>query len=407
MNNISIALLVGTVSMLTSAIVFPVALKFAKKHGIVDNPDARKLQRVPVPVFGGIVVYSGILTGGSVLLMLLPNTTLVWGLVVMTVMMGIGIWDDVKDISASLRFLIETLLVIGFISVTGVYIDDLHGLWGIHELAPEVGVPLSIFTGVGIINAINLIDGVDGYSSGYGILASLCFAIAFWAVWSIVMTCILLVIIGALLPFFLHNVFGVRSRMFIGDAGTLMLGALMVVMSFCSMSSHGKMAQMEQCGFCIPAFLVAVGCIPIFDTIRVMIMRILKGGSPFNPDKTHLHHLFIDMGFSHLGAALFILLVNAIIVLIWLLSWKVGLSQDVQMYIVLSLGLLMTFGFYKFMKVQQDSGQNGTKLWQTMCRLGEWTHREHKHSWEVIREFVDGPMMGVKYKTKTDVADFK
>ena len=394
MNNIYIALLVGMASILTSAFVFPLALRFAKKHGIVDNPDARKLQRVPVPVFGGIVVYVGILAGSLLLMCLMPNTILMWGLVAMAVMMGIGMWDDIKNISASLRFLIETLLIIGFISITDIYIDDLHGLWGIHELKPEIGVPLSIFAGVGIVNAINLIDGVDGYSSGYGIMASLCFAIAFWSVWSPVLVCMAIAIIGALVPFFLHNVFGVRSRMFIGDSGTLMLGMLMVVLSFYAISSKSSLATMEQHNFCIPAFLVAVGCIPLFDTIRVMTMRILRGSSPFIPDKTHLHHLFIDMGFSHLGAALFILLVNAMVVATWFLSWKAGASLDVQMYIVLALGWMVTFGFYKFMKVQQNSGQDGTRLWQTMCRMGNWTHRENKHSWEVIKDFMDGPMMG-------------
>ena len=394
MSNTFIALLAGVVAMVTSATVFPLALRFAKKHGIVDNPDARKLQRVPVPVFGGIVVYVGILAGSLLLMFFMLNTILMWGLVAMAIMMGIGIWDDIKNISASLRFLIETLLVIGFISITDIYIDDLHGLWGIHELKPEVGVSLSILAGVGIINAINLIDGVDGYSSGYGIMACLCFAIAFWSVWNPVLVCIAIVIIGALLPFFLHNVFGSRSRMFIGDSGTLMLGMLMVVLSFYAISGKSSLATMEQHNFCIPAFLVAVGCIPLFDTIRVMTMRIIRGSSPFKPDKTHLHHLFIDMGFSHLGAALFILLVNAMVVVTWFLSWKAGASLDVQMYIVLALGLLVTFGFYKFMKVQQNSGQDGTKLWQAMCRLGDWTHRENKHSWEVIRDFMDGPMMG-------------
>ncbi|MCH5175588.1 MAG: undecaprenyl/decaprenyl-phosphate alpha-N-acetylglucosaminyl 1-phosphate transferase [Prevotellaceae bacterium] len=394
MSNVFIAILVGIVSMVTSAIVFPMALRFAKKHGIVDNPNARKLQRIPVPVFGGIVVYVGILAGSLLLMFLMPNTILMWGLVAMAIMLGIGIWDDVKNISASLRFLIEILLIIGFISITDVYIDNLHGLWGIHELTQEVGVSLSIFAGVGIVNAINLIDGVDGYSSGYGIMACLCFAIAFWSVWSPVLVCMAIVIIGALVPFFLHNVFGVRSRMFIGDSGTLMLGMLMVVMSFYAISSKSSLSTMEQHNFCIPAFLVAVGCIPLLDTIRVMTMRILRGCSPFKPDKTHLHHLFIDMGFSHLGAALFILFVNAMIVLVWLLAWKIGLSIDIQMYIVLSLGLLVTFGFYKFMKVQQYGSQNGTKLWQAMCRLGSWTHCENKHSWKAMREFVDGPMMG-------------
>ena len=401
MDNTYIAILTGLVSMVSSAFIFPSALKFAKRHGIVDNPNARKLQRVPVPVFGGVVVYSGILFGGLLLQVFFPNAMLMWGLVAMTVMLCIGTWDDIRDLPASLRFLIEIALVGGFIWMTGVYIDDLHGLWGIYGLAPWVGIPLSVFTGVGIINAINLIDGVDGYSSGYGMMACLCFAVAFHAVWSPVMVCMALIVIGSLLPFFLHNVFGVRSRMFIGDGGTLMLGMLMVVMSFYSLSSMGSLSSLERRGFCVPAFLVSVGCIPVFDTLRVMTMRTLRGRSPFSPDKTHLHHLFIDMGFSHLGAALSILLLNGLVVLSWFLCWQCGASLEVQMYVVLALGLAVTFGFYKFMKVQQNGGSldadgypEGSGLWHTMCRLGNWTHREDKRFWRVMRDLMDGPMLG-------------
>lgn len=401
MNNTCIAVLVGMVAMITSGSVFPYALRFAKSHGIVDNPNARKLQRVPVPVFGGVVVYSGILIGGLVLLLLLPSTVLAWGLGAMTVMMVIGTWDDIKGLSVILRFLIELLLVAGFILITGVYIDDAHGLWGIHALSPWIGIPLSIVAGVGMINAINLIDGVDGYSSGYGMLACGCFAIAFWTTWSPVMVCMSLVVIGALLPFFFHNVFGAKSRMFIGDGGTLMLGMLMVVMSFYVMSSKGSLDGMEEQGFCVPAFLVAVGCIPLFDTVRVMTMRMLRGKSPFKPDKTHLHHLFIDMGFSHLGAALFILFINAMVVLLWLLTWELGWSIDAQFYMVMGLGFLVTFGFYKFMKVQQNGGPvdeegypEGSPLWYAMCKVGNWTHRENKRSWRFMRRLMDGAMLG-------------
>ena len=403
MKNTILALLVGLVAMVISSCVFPVALRFAKKHGIVDNPNARKLQRVPVPVFGGVVVYMGILTGGLMLQMLIPNVLLLWGMVAMTVMMVIGTWDDIKDLSATLRFAIEILLVGGFIALTGVYIDDLHGLWGINALSPWVGIPLSIFAGVGVINAVNLIDGVDGYSSGYGMMACVCFAIAFWSAWSPVMVCMDMVVIGALLPFFMHNVFGVKSKMFIGDGGTLMLGMMMVVMCFYSMSSMGRLDGMEDKNVCMAAFLLAVTCIPVFDTLRVMTMRIIRGHSPFKPDKTHLHHLFIDMGFSHLGAALFVLFINAMVVLIWVLIWQLGWSLEAQLYTVMILGFLVTFGFYKFMKVQQSGGNvdkegypEGSILWHTMCKVGNWTHRENRRSWRIIREFMDGPMLGRK-----------
>ena len=387
-------------ALLVSFLFYPVVLNYAKKHGIVDNPNARKLQRIPVPVMGGIVVYAGILAGGVVLNLFMHSDVLTFGLVGMTVMMVIGVWDDVKDISATLRFLIEIMLITVFILVTDTYIDDLHGLWGVHELTSWLAYPLSIFIGVGIINAVNLIDGVDGYASGYGMLACACFGFTFWTVWSPVMVCLTLIVIGALIPFFFHNVFGIRSKMFIGDGGTLMLGMLMAVLVFFANSSKQSCDSLADKGVGLCAFTGAVLCIPAFDTARVMTMRILRGSSPFKPDKTHLHHLFIDMGFSHLGAALFILFINFMVVLIWLASWKLGASIEVQTYIVIGLGFAVTFGFYKLMKVQQNGGPvddegypQGTALWHMMVKLGSLTHREDKRFWRVMRYLMDGPML--------------
>ena len=401
MENTTTGILVAVVSLAVSLGMYPLVLKYARTHGIVDNPNARKLQRVPIPVMGGIVVFAGILVGGLMLNAILHSEILICGLIGMTVMMLIGVWDDMKDISATLRFLIEIALVTVFILVTDTYIDDFHGLWGIHELPDFVAYPLSIVAGVGLINAVNLIDGVDGYSSGYGMLASACFGIAFWTVWSPVMTSLTLIVIAALLPFFLHNVFGVKSKMFIGDGGTLMLGMLMTVFTFFAMSSNQQCYKLADDGIGLGAFCLAVLCIPVFDTLRVMTMRILRGTSPFHPDKTHLHHLFIDMGFSHLGAAIFILMINFMVVLIWLASWKLGASVDVQTYIVAVLGFTVTFGFYKFMKVQQNGGPvdeegypQSTKLWHMMVRLGGFTHREDKRFWRTMKSLVDGPLMG-------------
>ena len=190
-----IGLLAMAVAMVTSMVVFPWALKFAREHDIVDNPNARKLQRVPVPVFGGIVVYSGILAGGLVLLAFIWNLVVVYGLIGMTFMLLIGMWDDQKDISATLRFNIEIGLVLAFILLTGVYIDDFHGLWGINKLDDWIAIPLSVVAGVGIINAVNLIDGVDGYSSGYGMMACTLFGLCYWTVWSPTMSSMTLIAI--------------------------------------------------------------------------------------------------------------------------------------------------------------------------------------------------------------------
>lgn len=401
MNNSTISLIVASISFAVSLIAFPFVLKYARAHGIVDCPNARKLQRVPVPVMGGVVVYWGVLVGGVVLELFMHSDILMYGLIGMTVMMLVGVWDDMKDISAALRFLIEASMVTAFMLVTDTYIDDLHGLWGLHKLPDYVAYPLSLVAGVGLINAVNLIDGVDGYSSSYGMLACMSFGVAFWAVWSPVMVKMTMIVFGALVPFFLHNVFGLKSKMFFGDGGTLMLGMLIAVFVFSALSSNQPCEQLANEGIGLCAFTLAVLCIPVFDTLRVMTMRMLRGRSPFKPDKTHLHHLFIDMGFSHLGAAFSIVMINLAVVLIWFASWKLGASIDVQTYIVVALGVAVTFGFYKFMKIQQNGGPvdeegypQGTKLWHRMARLGAITHRENKRTWQVLRDLVDGPLMG-------------
>ena len=395
-----VGLLTFVVAMVTSTVTFPWALTFAKKHGIVDNPNARKLQRIPVPVFGGIVVYCGIVAGGLTLGLFDWNMVLLYVFVGMTFIMGVGMWDDIKDISATLRFFIEVVLVFGFIIQSGVLIDDFHGLWGIHEIDDWIAIPLSVIAGVGVINAVNLIDGVDGYSSGYGIMACTCFGLMYWSVWSHIMVFLTLLVIGALLPFFMHNVFGVKSKMYIGDSGTLMLGMIMTICLFYSLSSKQPGDRLEDKGISLVAFTLAVLCIPVFDTLRVMTNRVLRGKSPFKPDKTHLHHLFIDMGFSHLGTAIFILMINLAVVLTWLVLWKMGASINMQMYVVVGLGFLVTFGFYKFMKLQQNGGvtdeegyPQGTWVWHSMRKVGNWTHREKKKSWRLIRWIMDGPLL--------------
>ena len=391
--------------MLTSALVFPFALRFALKHDIVDKPNARKLQRSPVPVFGGVVVYSGILAGGLVLLFFFRSPMLAWILFSVALMMVIGTWDDINGLPAFVRLLVEVLLVGGFIATTGIYIDNLHGLWGVYEMDPLYAIPISIFAGVGTINAINMIDGVDGYSSGYAMLACLCFAFAFHSAWTPGMVCLTLIAGGALLPFFMHNVFGARSRMFIGDGGTLMLGMLLTSLAFSALSSKVGLGPLEDQNVCIPALVIGVGCIPLFDAVRVMFVRMIHGKSPLKADKSHLHHLFIDMGFSHLGAAMFIIQMNIVVLLGWWLAWYLGASMDVQLYVVVAMALTVTAGVYSLMRWQQNGGPvdeegypQGTKLWHLLCRLGEWTHKENKRAWRMMRFIMDYPLLGHSFK---------
>ena len=134
------------------------------------------------------------------------------------------------------------------------------------------------------------------------------------------------------------------------------------------------------------AFTMAVMAVPVFDTLRVMIMRIVRGVSPFHPDKTHLHHLFIDLGFSHIGTTLSVLSLNLLVMLVWFITYKAGGSIDLQFYVVVGCSILVTAVFYKFMRVQMT---RNTAIAQLMRRIGEFTHCERRSSWVRMQEVMD------------------
>ena len=382
-------------SLITTTVVSPFVLRYAIRHNIVDNPNARKIHRKPVPVMGGVSVFAGILVGCLAMSLLVERASIRWSILAMTTMLVVGVWDDIKNLSAVLRLFIQFGIVWAYMGLTGHYIDNLYGLFGIHEISLWVGIPLSLVTGVGIINAINMIDGIDGYSSGFGIMACIGFGALFIAVGQMVWSSLAVIMAGALIPFFMHNVFGQKTKMFIGDGGTMILGFLMTIFALGTMSIN-RAPQLEAQSFGLAAFTLAVLCIPVFDTLRVMTARIIRGHSPFRPDKSHLHHLFIDMGFSHFGASISILAANDIIILVWLLLWKCGASINTQTIVVMLMGFSVTFGFYKLMRWQQHSGPigddgcpQGTALWQTFCRMGQKSHIEKGKVWHALQKFVD------------------
>lgn len=387
------------IAFLVALIVFPYALKLAERYNIVDNPDARKLQRVPIPLLGGVVVFCGVLAGISCYYAFQVAPQFPLGLFGMLLMLVIGTWDDMRNLSVVIRFAIEIITILGLIMFAHASIDTLHGLWGVYEMPTAVTYILSVIAGVGIINAINLIDGIDGYSSGYGIFACACFALLFCYNGKPATMMIALVTAASLLPFFLHNVFGKKTKMFIGDGGTLMLGVLMTMFVFSAITSRSKCMLLDRLDFSVIAYTLAVLCIPVFDTLRVMMARITRGKSPFSPDKTHLHHLFIDMGFSHLGAAFTIIALNAGVVWLWYLVYKLGAPMDIQIYVVVALGILVTFVFYKFMRAQQHGGPvgengepQGTALWKSALRIGALSHIEKGTFWNFMRKLVDNEL---------------
>ena len=363
-------------------VVHPSLVKIAHLKSIVDNPDARKLNKVPVPVLGGVGVFFGIMFSLSVAGYYVEGMNIQFELIIaMLIMLYTGVGDDILQLSPRLRFALQIFVVCLMMFLGGIYIDDFHGLWGIGELPWYIAVTLTIFSCVGIINSINLIDGVDGLCSGYGVFASLAFAFCFLRMGDVSYAILAFAVAGAIFPFMLHNMFGERYKMFLGDGGSLVLGFICSLYVMRVIQSGNEVVSESTI-----SLTLAVLAIPVFDTLRVMTARIVAKRSPFSPDKTHLHHMFIRLGYSHVITALNVIFLNGLVVLIWQLCKKLNLSGEVQLYVVIASGLLFTTGLYYTVEYLEKNKP------QAYARLQQFAQRYTIHRVGVllkIKNFLD------------------
>lgn len=393
---------VAVLSLASVRMVYFKILKLAKDKGLVDNPDARKLQKKPVPVVGGLAVFLGVVVGvlsGCVLLSLTEldsesGMRLIPILLSMSVMLYSGTLDDVVGLTPKARFAIEIFTLLAIIFATDISIDSLQGLWGVEEFSQWVSVPLTVFAGVGIINAINMIDGVNGLSSGLCITCSLIFSALFLELGDIYNAILAICLAASLFLFLIHNVFGDNSRMFIGDAGTMVMGLLMTWFVMCIMNSESRIMDVSD-NVCVVAMVVAFLSVPVADTLRVMTMRIFKKKSPFSPDKTHLHHAFISLGVSQSITSLCIVIINLLVVGFWRFSVYLKAPLHCQLYLVVLVAAILVWGTYAFLK--QEALSNSS-LANRLRNFSLKTHFGKTEWWQRLAFFLDAPEFNEKQR---------
>ncbi|MCI5718116.1 MAG: undecaprenyl/decaprenyl-phosphate alpha-N-acetylglucosaminyl 1-phosphate transferase [Alistipes sp.] len=352
---------------IASLVVFfihPQLVKIAQLKMIVDNPNARKLNKEPVPVLGGVGVFFGLMFGIGVAGYYTKGMNIQFELIVaMMVMLYTGVGDDILDLSPSVRFALQIFTVCMMMFLCGIYIDNFHGLWGVYKLPLIAAIVLTLVSSVGIINSINLIDGVDGLCSGYGMFASLLYGICFIRMGDLSYAVLAFSLFGSLMPFFLHNVFGRKYKMFLGDGGSLVLGficSLYVMRVIQSGSDYITGSTIS--------FTLAVLAVPVFDTLRVMTARMAKGRSPFSPDKTHLHHMFIRLGCSHVMTTVNILVLNGLVVVMWHMCNVFNLNAEWQLFVTALSAFAFTWVLYYGM---------------------DYVERRHPHTYERMQKWVD------------------
>lgn len=312
MENICILIAGITIAAYLGSKIIPKILLISMRKRLFDVPDERKVHQHPIPRLGGVTFFPVILfvlcalTVFRLLVDYLPNDifsteisketlSLFAGL---TLLYIIGIGDDLVGVSYRNKFKVQIISAM-FFPIVGLYINNFYGLFGIYELTPYVGIPLTVVLVVFITNAINLIDGIDGLASSICIVALSFFAIFFankdlWIYAQLAVACV-----GILIPFFMYNVFGNPDRgrkIFMGDTGSLTLGYIIsfLVIKHCMFT--GDTAVEDFGAPIMTAFSILM--VPCLDVVRVVLGRIRRKKSPFLPDKTHIHHKFMNMGFS-------------------------------------------------------------------------------------------------------------
>lgn len=388
-----IILLVMLVSIIAVIWIYFKIHRIAVEKNLVDNPEARKLQKQPVPVLGGIVVFFGVVCGLLVGCFFCNCTGIVPVLLAMSIMIYVGATDDILGISPVCRLCIECFAIIVMIYGDGACIDSLHGLWGITQFSWWIAVPLTVFIGAGVINAINMTDGVNGLSSGICVANFTLFGLALHRGADYPNTLLAFAMVASLIPFMFHNVIGKTSKMFLGDAGTMSMGMLMAwfLIQILRSDSHARWAEYEYLSFNHVALTMSILSVPVFDSVRVMLMRIYHGVSPFHPDKTHLHHVLFAYSQSHSLTSLIEIIMDLSVCGCWLLSYKLNASVDVQFYVMLTSAIVLIWGSYFFLT---RSERKATRWSVSFRRDLVHLRQGEKRWWQKIQEWVDDDTIG-------------
>lgn len=353
--NYFIIFLTFLISALIARILIPRILLISLRKKLFDLPSDRKVHKKAIPRLGGVsffpttlfsfcFVYAlRILDGDSISSIyagyLLPELLLfACG---MTLLYLTGIADDLVGVRYRQKFIIQIFCACLF-PISGLWINNLYGLFGIHELSAYIGMPFTVLAVVFITNAINLIDGIDGLASGLSSVALLIFTFLFVdkGLWSYAM--LAAGTFGVLVPFFYYNVFGSVERarkIFMGDTGSLTLGYTLSLLAI-----KYSQVNLDVMAYTEGAFVIAFSAliIPAFDVVRVVMVRIREGRSPFEPDKNHIHHKLLAIGLSPRKAMLSLLCMScafsaANILLMPYVNNTVMLIADIAIWVGLNL----------------------------------------------------------------------
>lgn len=311
---------------------------------LYDSPGDRSSHSMIVPTLGGISFYISLMFALFYSQLFEEVDSIVAIIFSLTIMFFIGLKDDLHNLSARKKLLGQIIAVAVLMFSTDFRIHSFYGFLGIHELNDFVSIGFTSFLFLGLINAYNLIDGIDGMASIVGIVMASSFGFIFYKLGMYFYLALCITIIASLLAFLRFN-FSTRKKIFMGDTGALLLGLVLGMLSIKLLSLQAEtFAYIDISRKELPLLILCILIIPIFDVLRVMCIRFNRKIPIFSPDRNHIHHILIDSGLSHKKASIFIGIVNILMILIMFNSIKYfNLITSVLIFLVLVLLLVITF----------------------------------------------------------------
>ncbi|MFI3323076.1 MAG: MraY family glycosyltransferase [Rikenellaceae bacterium] len=336
-------------SIVVGMFAMPIIVFVSKKLGIVDKINSRKSHTIAISRLGGVAFlpafyFSLCLFWGGLLLFeknLGDNYTPHFLTQFMFFTAGImplyfiGLFDDLVDIDYKLKFGAQ-MLASALLCSSGLYIRSFGGLFGVWTINPYFGFVFTLLLIVLVVNSFNLIDGVDGLCSSLAMCAIVALSVWFWIVGMYLYTMVGFAILGSVAVFFYYNVVARRRKLFMGDAGALMLGYIICFLGLKFISVSGSDFGVKN-GIVVLFSLVFV---PLFDTLRVFTERIVRGKHPFTPDRSHIHHYLLQLGFSHLQTTLIILTLALILIIFNIFNRQININLLFAIDIVYGILLL-------------------------------------------------------------------
>lgn len=333
-------------SFVLTFLAIPSIISVAIKKRLMDEPGERRSHTVSTPSLGGIGIFAGTIFS---IIMWTPFNyfgDLQYILCSFIIIFLIGAKDDIDPMSPGKKFAGQIFAALILIFKAKVIMTSFQGIFGIYDMPYPVSVVLTLLTILVIINAFNLIDGINGLSGSLGILISVVLGVWFYQIDRIEIAIVAFALSGSILAFLKYNV--TPAKIFMGDTGSLLLGLVCSILAIKFIELHRDLpgSPYEEFAFnAAPSVAFGILILPLFDTLRVFTMRLLKGKSPFYPDRNHIHHLLIDSGLTHMQATSTLVMVNMLFIFIVVKLQNIGSLN--LLILILSLAILLsTLLFY-------------------------------------------------------------